>query len=51
MARECDGEIVEVLEEKFVAGGANDRRDIVANRDGVRFAVSRGRLPSEYLTR
>lgn len=45
------GEIVEVLEEKFVDGGANDRRDIVANRDGIRFALSRDRFPSAYLTR
>lgn len=45
------GEVVEILEEKLVTGGANDRRDIVANRDGVRFAVSRYRLPTEFLTR
>jgi hypothetical protein len=45
------GELIEILEEKLVTGGANDRRDVVANRDGVRFALSRNRLPSEFLTR
>jgi len=45
------GEVIEILEEKFVTGGANDRRDIVANRDGMRFALSRNRLPSEFLTK
>jgi hypothetical protein len=45
------GEAIEILEEKFVSGGANDRRDIVANRDGMRFANRRDDLPSEYLTR
>lgn len=45
------GEAVEALEEIWVEGGANDPRDIVANRDGIRFAKTRGELPSKYFTR
>jgi hypothetical protein len=45
------GETIEIFEEKLVTGGANDRRDVVANRDGMRFALSRNRLPSEFLTK
>lgn len=45
------GEIVEILEGELVSGGANDRRDIVANHDGIRFAKKRETLPSKCLTK
>ena len=33
------GELVELGEDIFIIGGANDRRDVVANIDGIRFAI------------
>ncbi len=34
------GELVEIGEDLFIIGGANDRRDVVANNDGIRFAIT-----------
>lgn len=34
------GELVEIGEDIFIIGGANDRRDVVANTDGIRFATT-----------